>query len=80
MNGEEVKLKLAEVHGNDAFDRGMKKANRVAKIWINKIYDDFKSRTCNNCAKYDLCSIRVIMQGKEEDVSKFGCNKWVSKK
>lgn len=53
MTREEAKLRLKEVHGNDAFDRGVKSANRVAKIWINKIYDDFESRRCGNCVEYN---------------------------
>ena len=68
--------------------------NSVPKEWtmrkynleynIDTIYDEFESRTCNNCKYYkrynynDMrCSLRVIeCQAYENNYKDFGCNKF----
>ncbi len=43
MKREDIKDKLVEaISGGDAYNRGIKKANRTAKIWINKTFDHFE--------------------------------------
>jgi len=43
MNKEDIKNKLVESNGGgDAYNRGIQKANRTAKIWINKVFNHFE--------------------------------------
>jgi len=57
----------------------------ATKLIINRIYDDFKKQTCNNCKWYNepICSA-----SKCEDINElgqyvvrptFGCNEWEGK-
>ena len=84
MDREDIKDKLVETTGNDAYNRGIKKANRVAKIWINKIFDHFESRTCEHCKYLDLnkqCwKNKILHQAQGFYGLNFGCNKWEAKK
>lgn len=44
------------------------------KDYINKIYDYFESRTCENCSFENNCIFHlVVIKYKYKD---FGCNKW----
>ncbi len=53
-------------------------ANRTAKIVINKIYDDFDSRVCENCRylKESKCNLGIYHFGIDTDPNIFGCNKF----
>ena len=58
---------------------------QFSKKIVNKIYDDFESRTCNNCVYYNsmnessgLCEHLGLPElGVDSD---FGCNKWEAKR
>ncbi len=45
---------------------------------IDKIYDDFKNRTCESCLYYDDCQILDILHDENADMEdyEFSCNRW----
>jgi len=56
----------------------------VVKSIVNKIYNDFESRICENCKHYnksylkeDYCNEQIILPYHHDE--KFGCNKWEEK-
>lgn len=52
-----------------------------AEQLIDGIYDDFESRTCENCSfRFEKFCEKGIMIGSREEIElDFGCNKWKSK-
>jgi hypothetical protein len=52
------------------------------EFFINKIYDDFENKSCDNC-KYDFCGCDIqdslIRSHNDDNFSDFCCNKWESK-
>ena len=55
--------------------------NRAIKL-IDRIYDDFQSRTCENCSHNNSCEMQyVLRQGVTNPsfLKDFGCNKFVRK-
>ena len=56
-------------------------AIQECKLWIDKIYDDFESRTCENCKKDYMCSIQDAITKDAKNLTNigFGCNKYKSK-
>lgn len=52
---------------------------------IDKIFDDFESRTCENCSMYTdgfgICTIAYDTFERSEDLNKsnFSCNNWEAK-
>ena len=53
--------------------------NRAIKL-IDRIYDDFESRTCDNCKYLDgLCTLGIKHFEIDTNPSDFGCNKFVRK-
>jgi len=93
MTREEVKSKLKEYNsGNTVYNNGIRSANRVAKIWINKVFDDFESRTCESCYffnydRYQGIALCYNHENRQEYIndanmqvtSDFSCNKWEKK-
>ena len=45
---------------------------------IDMIFDDFESRTCENC-KYFLSSYQYVCETEWTDKSEFSCAKWEPK-
>lgn len=72
MNREKA-IKIAWTHDIESF--------------VDKIYDDFESRTCENCEYIDYrglwpycgASDSNVYDILEQDVHTFGCNKWETK-
>lgn len=70
----------------DKIINGSTRENVQVKL-INKIYNDFESRTCEGCSYFRGCSIdectcdnELSMGYTYTDLTKFdGCNKWEKK-
>lgn len=91
MNREYYKSKLKVANsGSDVYNRGLRDANRVAKIWMNKIFDDFESKSCENCNHYfcesytNVPSVKIncmLLKGLPIGLESkgFGCSKFERK-
>ena len=59
---------------------------RIEMIYnINKIYDDFESRTCGSCKYFNLAETCTKEEFRDDGLllvpysKEFGCNKWEAK-
>jgi len=91
MTREQAKEGLVSPNsGSDAYNQGIKKANTRAKHRINKIFDFFESRTCENCKSF-CTTARGKSCVNQENINQFGaygyfiisndfgCNRWEQK-
>ena len=89
LSREEAEEILEGIERVDSGMVGGYESNSVYAL-IEKIYDDFESRTCSNCkyglqfdyvTDYGMCekSYGWYWQGRMEITKDFGCNKFVRK-
>ena len=47
---------------------------------VNKLYDSFESRACDNCNDKNDCDLyeEILLRQYEIKTKDFSCNKWIS--
>jgi len=86
MKREEIYAALGNC---ETYDYGNETGYKVETIddLIDKIYDDFENRTCENCSYFSLvngwknCELFIFEVGIDSDIdeSKMSCNEWKEK-
>ena len=97
MTREEAKKTIESLipnSGSESYNKALSKANKAWKMRINKIYDDFESRTCESCkhktknGRYQAtnktiyeCKLKVSFGTNPTRAIKLtdGCNNWEAK-
>ena len=83
MTRDEAINGICNIRNNISFE--------ISKVVVNKIYDDFESRTCDNCKWFDIdesidpnnhfgwCNNKESCCVSNICTLSFGCNEWESK-